>query len=40
VAEQLHSALPQLEEIQVAELGPVLGAHLGPGVIGTVTVRR
>ena len=40
VAERLHSALPQLEEIQVAELGPVLGAHLGPGVIGTVTVRR
>ena len=40
VAEQLHGALPQLEEIQVAELGPVLGAHLGPGVIGTVSVRR
>jgi DegV family protein with EDD domain len=40
VAEQLHAALPQLDEIQVAELGPVLGAHLGPGVIGTVSVRR
>ena len=40
VAEQLRSALPALHELHVAELGPVLGAHLGPGVIGTILVRR
>ncbi|MDQ6848671.1 MAG: DegV family protein [Actinomycetota bacterium] len=40
VAEQLRSSLAQLGELHVGELGPVLGAHLGPGVIGTVVVRR
>lgn len=40
VAGQLRSALPGLGDLHVAELGPVLGAHLGPGVIGTVLVRR
>ena len=40
VAAQLRAALPALGELQVAELGPVLGAHLGPGAIGTVLVRR
>ncbi len=40
VAEQLRAALPQLGDLHVGELGPVLGAHLGPGVIGTVVVRR
>ncbi|MDP9117325.1 MAG: DegV family protein [Actinomycetota bacterium] len=40
VAAQLRSALPRLGELYVAELGPVIGAHLGPGAIGTVVVRR
>lgn len=40
VAEQLRAAVPGLGATYVAELGPVLGAHLGPGVIGTVVVRR
>ena len=40
VAGQLRSALPALRHLYVAELGPVLGAHLGPGVIGTIVVRR
>ena len=40
VAEQLRAALPGLGELYVGELGPVLGAHLGPGVVGTVVVRR
>ncbi len=40
VATQLRTALPRLGELYVAELGPVVGAHLGPGVIGTVVVRR
>lgn len=40
VAEQLRASLPLLGELYVSELGPVLGAHLGPGAIGTVVVRR
>jgi DegV family protein with EDD domain len=40
VAGQLRGALPRLGELHVAELGPVIGAHLGPGAIGTVVVRR
>ncbi len=40
VADALRQAIPSLGELWVAELGPVLSAHLGPGVIGTVVVRR
>ena len=40
VAAQLRKALPSVGEVQVAELGPVLGVHLGPGAIGTVVVSR
>ncbi len=40
VAEQLRGTVRQLGELTVSELGPVLGAHLGPGAIGTVVVRR
>lgn len=40
MAEQLRAALPNAEDVQVAELGAVIGAHLGPGVLGTVLVRR
>jgi DegV family protein with EDD domain len=40
VADLLRAAVPNLREIRVAELGPVLGVHLGPGAIGTVLVRR
>jgi DegV family protein with EDD domain len=40
VAEQLRAALPKLNELHVGELGPVLGAHLGPGVIVTILVRH
>jgi DegV family protein with EDD domain len=40
VAGQLRAALPRIEELEIAEIGPVVGAHLGPGVIGTVVVRR
>ena len=39
VAAQLRAALPAARELGVAELGPVLGVHLGPGAIGTVVVR-
>jgi DegV family protein with EDD domain len=40
VAGQLRIALPTVRNLYVAELGPVLGAHLGPGAIGTILVRR
>jgi len=40
IAQQLRNSLPGLGELYVGELGPVLGAHLGPGVLGTVIVRR
>jgi DegV family protein with EDD domain len=40
VAGELRSAIPQVRELYVAELGAVVGAHLGPGVVGTVVVRR
>jgi DegV family protein with EDD domain len=40
VAAQLRTTLPGLGELRVAELGPVLGVHLGPGAIGTILVRR
>jgi DegV family protein with EDD domain len=40
VERQLRDQVAQLGESRVAELGPVIGAHLGPGVVGTVVVRR
>ena len=40
VAASLRAAIPAVRELYVAELGAVVGAHLGPGVIGTVVVRR
>lgn len=40
VAAQLRAALPALGQSYVSELGPVLSVHLGPGAIGTITVRR
>jgi DegV family protein with EDD domain len=40
VGGQLRAALPRIGELEIAEIGPVVGAHLGPGVIGTVVVRR
>lgn len=40
VAAQLRAAVARLGDLRVAELGPVIGAHLGPGAIGTVLVRR
>ena len=39
-ADELRAALPKLGESYVSELGPVVGAHLGPGALGTVVVRR
>jgi DegV family protein with EDD domain len=40
MAAQLRAAIPSVNELHVAEIGPVLGVHLGPGTIGTIVVRQ
>jgi DegV family protein with EDD domain len=40
VETQLREQLPRLGVSTISELGPVIGAHLGPGVVGVVLVRR
>jgi DegV family protein with EDD domain len=40
VEAQLRDQLPKLGDSRVSELGPVIGAHLGPGVVGTVISRH
>jgi DegV family protein with EDD domain len=40
VAAQLAAQLPQADDVRVAELGAVISAHLGPGVIGVVLARQ
>jgi DegV family protein with EDD domain len=40
VAAELSDRVPRAESVRVAELGAVIAAHLGPGVIGTVIARR
>jgi DegV family protein with EDD domain len=41
VAEQLRAALggTSAPPVAIAEIGPVLGVHLGPGAIGVIVVR-
>jgi len=39
LAERLRARLPHARTIVLAELGAAVGAHLGPGVVGVVTVR-
>lgn len=40
LAAALRSAVADLGDIFEAEIGPVVGAHLGPGTLGVVLVRR
>jgi DegV family protein with EDD domain len=39
VAGRLLESLPGLGEIEVTEVGPVIGAHVGPGAVGVVVAR-
>ncbi|MCW2523167.1 MAG: DegV family protein [Frankiales bacterium] len=39
VSEQLASAIPNLRDLYASEVGAVVGAHVGPGLLGIV-VRR
>lgn len=40
LTERLRSRLPGLRELYSSEIGAVVGAHVGPGVLGVVVVRR
>jgi fatty acid kinase fatty acid binding subunit len=40
VAARLRAEVPSLGELHTSEVGAVIGAHIGPGVLGTVVVRR
>ncbi|TDC61777.1 DegV family protein [Streptomyces hainanensis] len=40
LAERLRERLPGLAELHVSEVGAVLGAHTGPGLLGAVVAPR
>ena len=40
LAAAVQAAAPKVRMSPVTELGPVVGAHLGPGALGAVVVRR
>jgi DegV family protein with EDD domain len=40
LTERLRSRLPGLRELYASEVGAVVGAHVGPGLLGVVVVRR
>ena len=39
LAERLRTRLPQVRQFYASEVGAVVGAHVGPGVLGVVVVR-
>jgi fatty acid kinase fatty acid binding subunit len=39
LAERLRDRLPQVRKFYASEVGAVVGAHVGPGVLGVVVVR-
>lgn len=40
LADELRSELPGLQTLYVSEVGAVVGAHVGPGMLGVVVWRR
>jgi DegV family protein with EDD domain len=40
LTERLRARLPGLRELYTSEVGAVVGAHVGPGLLGVVVVRR
>jgi DegV family protein with EDD domain len=40
LTERLRARLPRLRALHSSEVGAVVGAHVGPGVLGVVVVRR
>ncbi|KRV46412.1 fatty acid-binding protein DegV [Wenjunlia vitaminophila] len=40
LAERLRGRVPGIKDIQVSEVGAVIGAHVGPGLLGVVLAPR
>jgi len=40
LADRLRARLPKLASLHVSEVGAVVGAHVGPGLLGVVVARR
>jgi DegV family protein with EDD domain len=40
LADRLRARLPQVRQFYTSEVGAVVGAHVGPGVLGVVVVRH
>jgi len=40
LAERLRTRVPGLQSVYVSEVGAVVGAHVGPGLLGVVVSRR
>ncbi|PRH78789.1 fatty acid-binding protein DegV [Streptomyces solincola] len=40
LADRLHGRVPGLTEVNVSEVGAVIGAHTGPGLLGVVVSAR
>jgi DegV family protein with EDD domain len=40
LAERLRARLPELADLVVAEVGAVIGAHVGPGLLGVIVSPR
>jgi DegV family protein with EDD domain len=40
LAERLRARLPAVRQLYASEVGAVVGAHVGPGVLGVVVVRH
>ncbi len=40
LAERLQARLPEAQIVHVSEVGAVVGAHVGPGLLGVVVSRR
>lgn len=38
IADRLREQLPDATEVHVSEVGAVIGAHAGPGLVGVVVV--
>ncbi|WP_067791938.1 DegV family protein [Actinomadura formosensis] len=40
LAARLRARIPHVEDVYVGEVGPVIGAHVGPGMLGVVVAPR
>jgi len=40
LADRLRARLPEITSLHVSEVGAVVGAHVGPGLLGVVVARR